>query len=133
MGTDKVVLIVDDDLTILETMRILLEGKGGFRVHGALGSHGARRLLETITPDVLIADVVLAGETTGIEVCEEALRLQPDMALVVISADSRADAEVMPRDSVYIRKPFGGVELLAAIDEAVTRAHRRVAVSGAAH
>ncbi|HET6433529.1 response regulator [Dyella sp.] len=127
MGAEKVVLIVDDDPSVLETMRILLEGKGGFRVHGALGSHSAQRLLGLVAPDVLIADVVLAGETTGIDVCEEALRMQPELALVVISADSRADAAVMPRGSVYLRKPFGGVELLGAIDAAVQRARARSA------
>lgn len=130
MGSDKVVLIVDDDPSVLETMRILLEGKGGFRVHGALGAHSAERLLEIIQPvDVLIADVVLTGETTGIDLCHKAVQHHPECALVVISADSRADAAVMPSDSVYLRKPFGGVELLAAIDAAVQRAQKRMMAS----
>lgn len=119
MGAARVVLIVDDDPAVLETMRILLEGKGGHEVFCALGSHGARHLLGSLKRlDVLIADVVLAGEATGIDMCHEAVSRHPHVALVVISADPRADAVAMPDDSVYLRKPFGGYELLTAIDEA---------------
>ena len=119
MSGARVVLIVDDDPAVLETMRILLEGKGGFEVFCALGSHGARHLLGRIERlDVLIADVILAGEATGIALCHEAVSGHPQVALVVISADPRADAAVIPDDSVYLRKPFGGYELMAAIDQA---------------
>jgi DNA-binding NtrC family response regulator len=119
MSGARVVLIVDDDPAVLETMRILLEGKGGFEVFCALGSHGARHLMDRIERlDVLIADVILAGEATGIDMCHEAVSRHPHVALVVISADPRADAATIPEDSVYLRKPFGGYELLTAIDEA---------------
>ncbi len=119
MSATRVVLIVDDDPAVLETMRILLEGKGGFEVFCALGSHGARALMGKIERlDVLIADVILAGEATGIDICHEAVSRHPHVALVVISADPRADAAIILKDSLYLRKPFGGNELLTAIDEA---------------
>lgn len=119
MGAEKVVLIVDDDPTVLETMRILLEGRGLCRVHVALGSHGASRCLATVAQvDVLIADVILAGEITGIDVCHQARERHPEVALVIISADARNDPASMPGHSIYLRKPFGGVELVQAIEEA---------------
>jgi len=127
MGADKVVLIVDDDPTVLETMRILLESKGGFRVHIAMGSHGAAHCLATADQiDVLIADVILAGEITGIDVCHQVTDKHPVAALVIISADSRADAALMPPYSIYLRKPFGGVELMDAIEEAERLAQLRM-------
>lgn len=127
MDATRMVLIVDDDPVVLETMRILLEGKGDFEVFCALGSHGARHLMDRIERlDVLIADVILAGEATGIDICHEAVSRHPQVALVVISADPRVDAARMPHDVVYLRKPFGACELMTAIDEArhLARTHR---------
>lgn len=119
MGAETVVLIVDDDPSVLDTMRILLEGKGAYRVHVALGSQGAAHVLESLAQiDVLIADVILSGEVTGIDVCHQAMDRHPEAALVIISADSRADSTVMPPYSIYLRKPFGGADLVEAIDEA---------------
>lgn len=111
-----VVLIVDDDHAVLETMRMLLEVKGGFDVHCAVGSHGAVHFLAGPQQvDVMIADVLLAGETTGIDICCDARRRHPDVGVVVISADHLEDICDLPERSVYLRKPFGGNELLDAI------------------
>jgi CheY-like chemotaxis protein len=119
MDTDKVVLIVDDDHAVLETMRILLEGKGGFRVQCVVGSGGASHFLSTQERvDVLIADVLLAGQINGIDVCHLARRQHPDVGLVVISADPNTDDHPLPERSLYLRKPFGGKELVDAIERA---------------
>lgn len=131
MSTTRVVLIVDDDPAVLETMRILLEGKDGFEVFCALGAYGARHLMTQLERlDVLIADVILAGEATGVDICHEAMTRHPDVALVVISADPRAEATLMPESSVFLRKPFGGYELLTAMDSATHLAQERQAQTG---
>ncbi len=119
MVTDKVVLVIDDDHAVLETMRILLEGKGGFRVHCAVGSVGASHFLSTQERvDVLIADVLLAGEITGIDICHLARLQHSDVGLIVISADPSTNECCLPDRSVYLRKPFGGTELVEAIERA---------------
>ena len=119
MDAERIVLIVDDDHAVLETMQMLLEGKGGFRVHCAVGSPGATRCLSAhARVDIVIADVILAGEVTGVEICRMARRLHPQVALVVISADPKMDLETLPGQSVYLRKPFGGDDLLRAIQQA---------------
>lgn len=126
MSTTRVVLIVDDDPAVLETMRILLEGKDGFEVFCALGSHGARHVMSQLGRlDVLIADVILAGEATGVDICHEAMTRYPEVALVVISADPRVEATLIPESSVFLRKPFGGYELLIAMDSAAHLAQER--------
>lgn len=119
MDAERIVLIVDDDHAVLETMQMLLEGKGGFRVHCAVGSQGATRCLSAHRRvDIVIADVILAGEVTGVEICRMARRLHPQVGLVVISADPQVDLETLPEQSVYLRKPFGGDDLLRAIEQA---------------
>lgn len=117
MDADKVVLAVDDDYAVLETMRILLEGKGGFCTKCVVGSIGASQFLSTQERvDVLIADVLLAGEINGIDVCNMARLQHPDVGLIVISADPNTDERQLPERSVYLRKPFGGNELIEAIE-----------------
>ncbi len=117
MGTEKVVLIVDDDHAVLETMRMLLEGKGGFSVHCAIGSMGASSFLASQQQvDVVIADVILSGEITGIDICELARRQHAGVGVIVISADPNTDTVTLPECSVYLRKPFGGKELIEAIE-----------------
>jgi len=119
MGTEKMVLVVDDDQAVLETMQILLEGHGGFHVHCAKGSLGANACFSAHAHlDAIIADVLLAGETTGIDLCNLGRRLHPQVGLVVISADPHVEMEGLPKNSVYLRKPFGGNELFAAIEQA---------------
>lgn len=117
MNAKLVLMIVDDDHAVLETMRMLLDVKGFFDVHSAIGSRGASHFLSTLDLiDVVIADVVLAGETTGLDICNAARRVHPGVGLIVISADPNSDESKMPARSVYLRKPFGGQELLDAID-----------------
>ncbi len=119
MDAKRIVLIVDDDHAVLETMQMLLEGKGGFRVHCTVGSHGATRCLSAHRRvDIVIADVILAGEVSGVEICRMARRLHPQVGLVVISADPQAEQETLPGRCVYLRKPFGGDDLLQAIEQA---------------
>lgn len=119
MDAERIVLIVDDDHAVLETMQMLLEGKGGFRVYCAVGSHDATHCLSAhARVDIVIADVILTGEINGIEICHRARRQHPHVGLVVISADPKIDLELLPGHSVYLRKPFGGDDLLQAIEQA---------------
>jgi CheY-like chemotaxis protein len=122
MAAERVVLLVDDDHAVLETMQMLLESRGGFEVHAAVGRAGCAMYLARLPHiDVIVADVILAGTTTGIEVCELARQQHPDVGLVVISADSRADAMTLPPRSIYLRKPFGGDDLVTAITQSCQR------------
>lgn len=118
MYNETVVLVVDDDRAVLESMQLLLEGATGFRVLCAIGSSGANRYFSDREPiDVVVADVVLAGAITGVDICQRAREIYPDVGVVVISADPDAEIEAMPNTGIYLRKPFGGRELLAAIGQ----------------
>lgn len=119
MGKETVVLVVEDDQAVLEAIRVLLEGHGRFRVLCAMGVREAQSCLEAGEGiDIVVADVILAGEITGIDVCRRARELHPGIALVIISADPGSEAELVPDGGVYLRKPFGGRELLAAMERA---------------
>lgn len=117
MDTGRAVLIVDDDPSVLETMRVLLEGRAGFHVLTALGARGALRRLHSLERlDVLVVDVDVSDDR-GAPICHEALQRHPDVALVAMSSDG-SGRMVSPASAAFLPKPFGARELLAAIDEA---------------
>lgn len=120
MADERVVLIVDDDHAVLETMQMLLESRGGLEVHAAVGRVACIALLSRLPHiDVIVADVILAGTTTGIEICAIAREKHPQIGLVVISADPRTESLTMPADCIYLRKPFGGDALVEAIEQSM--------------
>jgi DNA-binding NtrC family response regulator len=118
MDAARVALIVDDDPSVLETMRALLDGQGGFRVHTALGARAAVRHLHALERlDLLVADVDVASDGIGAAFCHEAVGRHPGLAMVAMSSDGPGK-ETLPTTAVLLRKPFGGRELLAAIQRA---------------
>jgi hypothetical protein len=64
---------------------------------------------------VIVADVLLAGEATGIDLCFAAIERRPEIAMVLISADSVNNFQSYPLRAVCLRKPFNASDLLGAI------------------
>lgn len=122
----KTVLIVDDDALVLEAIDLSLSKADGVRSIRALGVSSAHTDLQQARIDVLVADVILAGSTTGIELCEYAIERNPAIAIVVITADSEVQCDEIPARGIFLRKPFGGEQLLEAIDAALDRARQHV-------
>ncbi|OOG41572.1 response regulator [Rhodanobacter sp. C05] len=123
MDKKKTVLIVDDDALVLESIDLHLSATGDFRTIRAQGSTGATsHLLNAQRIDVIVADVVLAGSMTGIDISQKAIEQYPAIAVVVITADPEVHCADIPQRGVFLRKPFGGEQLLEAIGEASRRA-----------
>ena len=123
MDAARVALIVDDDPSVLETMRALLGWQGGFLVHVALGVRAAMRNLDALERlDLLVVDVNEPGDDLGVALCQEAVARHPLLALVALSSDGPC-AGPLPAKAVLLRKPFGARELLAAIQLATHRAN----------
>lgn len=126
MRNMKTVLIVDDDELVLDAIDLLVAQTEGLRSIRSLGVNSARSDLEQARIDVLVADVMLAGSTTGIELCEHAVQRHPTIAIVVITADNEIQRDDIPKRGIFLRKPFGKKQLLQAIDAALTRAQEEV-------
>jgi CheY-like chemotaxis protein len=117
----KHILLVDDDRFVLEAMDMLLQQAGGFTTYCATGYVSARqRLNELDHLDAIVADIVLAGTTTGIDLCREAIAAFPRIGVVVITGDSSDYRDEIPNRGIYLRKPFSGDKLIDAIHDAVT-------------
>jgi CheY-like chemotaxis protein len=70
MSQQKIVLIVDDESSLVQLCRIVLES-AGYVVRGAYnGAQALRMLNEEERPDLVLLDVMMPG-MNGIEVCRQ--------------------------------------------------------------
>ena len=118
------ILIVDDDVTITDLMKMLVSMEG-HQPTTVNDSTKAIEVAETIRPDLITLDLMMPG-LTGFELCE-LLHKDPrfsNVPILIISAkDDPASKEraleAGARD--YITKPFGVDEFIGKIDSLTTR------------
>jgi pilus assembly protein CpaE len=118
------ILVIDDDLDLLNMLRLMLE-RGGHKV--TTTADGADGLLkaEALRPDLAIIDVMMPG-MHGYQVCRK-LRENPATAHTIVliltaraqPVDRQAALEAKADD--YMSKPVSPNELLAKVDELLTR------------
>ena len=105
-GVPKV-LIVDDETNIRELLVWIL-AREGYKCRTAENGLQALEMLRSEEFDLLITDVRMP-KMDGIRLIEEALKLQPDIAILVITAHPELDAAIKALKigaSDYILKPF---------------------------
>lgn len=124
MSQTPLILIVDDEPSIVELTRFHLE-RNGFATLTAFDGLQGLELARNRQPDLVLLDLMLPG-LDGFEVCRR-LRQESDIPVVMLTAkqdeiDKVLGLEIGADD--YITKPFSPRELIARI-KAVLR--RRVA------
>lgn len=125
METRKTVLIVEDDELVLESIDLHLSLTGHLQTIRVRGAAGATTHLQSVsTLNVIVADVILGGPISGIDLCLQAIERHPDIAIVVITADTEIHRADIPPRGVLLRKPFGGEQLWGAIEVALERVGR---------
>jgi DNA-binding NtrC family response regulator len=118
MSSKKVVLIIDDDELVLESIALLLSMTDKFETVRVRGATDANLQLQSRQHvDAIIADVILTGPVSGLELCRRAIDRHPSIAVVVITADTETHHDDIVERGVFLRKPFGADTLLAAIDQ----------------
>jgi CheY-like chemotaxis protein len=110
-GSRGVVLVVDDDPDVRETIVNMLEPAGFTVIDAASGRQALDVLERDPTIDILFTDVMMPG-ISGITLAKKALALRPGLRVVLTSAYFRDEGEQLP----YLRKPFQGDELVRAIE-----------------
>lgn len=117
-GTDKRVLLVDDDPALLRLVELWLSG-GGYQVISCGSFEDARQQLMRDPPGLLLADVRL-GAYNGLHLVIFAKEVRPDVAVVVMSAydDPTLRREAAQCGAVYLMKPFSSDALLKALAQA---------------
>jgi signal transduction histidine kinase len=124
VDNNPVVLFVDDDKTISESVVDLLELSGYVALHAANGA-AAMEILNTRTPDIIVSDVAMP-EMDGFTF-HEAVRTNPDWALIpfifLTARDEKQDIErgYLQGADRYLTKPFDPEDLLVAIETRLRR------------
>ena len=118
------ILIVDDDVEIIESVRYALEGEGYDVVIARDGNQGLA-LAERESPDLIILDMMMP-KRSGFLVLEKLRRISDEMVPVIMITGNegsrhKAYAELLGV-SDYIRKPFQMDKLLRAVDQQLTSA-----------
>ncbi|OFW08564.1 MAG: hypothetical protein A3G20_04225 [Acidobacteria bacterium RIFCSPLOWO2_12_FULL_59_11] len=114
------VLVVDDEADMLRACQKILEQKA-YTVLTASDGPQALELLRQEPVDVAVVDLCLPS-MDGLEVMREALRLNPETAVLIITGYATVDTAVRAvRDGAfdYIPKPFSMEQLEVAVDRSV--------------
>ncbi len=108
------VLIVDDEPSIVESIRILLKTEG-YGAHGAVGGRAGLDRLAELRPDLVISDVRMPG-VDGLGVLDAARAADPAPPVVLMTAQATLQSAIHAVNAgafYYLQKPFRNDELLA--------------------
>ncbi len=121
------VLVVDDETSILDSLRILLRN-AGFTPHTAHGGRAGLEALQTLTPDIMLTDVRMPG-VDGVQLLAAARERDGEMPVILMTAQATLQSAMQAVNEgafYYIQKPFRNDELLAILKRAAEHRLLRV-------
>ena len=121
------VLVIDDESSILESLRILLRNEG-FTPHVAHGGKQGLEQIANLSPDIVLTDVRMPN-VDGIEVLSAVRKQDPATPVILMTAQATLQSAVQAVNEgafYYIQKPFRNDDLVAILRRAAE--HRRLRV-----
>ncbi len=121
------VLVIDDEMGILESLRILLKNEGFNPVIANGGKQGLEQI-EELRPDIILSDVRMPA-IGGVQVLSAARAQDPDVPVILMTAQATLQSAMQAVNEgafYYIQKPFGNDEMLAILRRAAE--HRKLRV-----
>jgi DNA-binding response OmpR family regulator len=126
---DGRVLVVDDEDSVRGLLQRVLEAEG-YDVVAAADAASARSAISSTPPDVVILDVMLAGDD-GLNLLAD-LRRTSEVGVILLTARGEESDRIvglkMGADD-YVVKPFSPGELVARIDSVLRRSRPRAAAA----
>jgi DNA-binding NtrC family response regulator len=121
------ILIVDDEPTMLRYLRTLLEVEG-YRVETATnGAEAMQRLQQAPTPELLLLDVLMPV-LDGLQTLEQVRQLHPQLKVVMLScvSDTRKVVQAIRLGAQdYLTKPFQKADLDSLIEQCIGPQHEQ--------
>jgi DNA-binding NtrC family response regulator len=102
-------LVVEDDPIQREMIALLLD-ETDYNVIQCEDAETAELVLKNLHPALLVTDVTLVGQMTGIELVERGREINPDLRVIVMSG--RPPARDLPDGVTFFAKPFYPIELI---------------------
>ena len=113
---NRSVLVVDDEIRYRELYARVLRD-AGLAVQEAASASEALRLLDTATPDMIVSDVRMPGQS-GLDLLRRVREDKPELPFLLVTAyaDVREAVDALKLGAVdYLAKPVDLDELLAAV------------------
>jgi two-component system, OmpR family, alkaline phosphatase synthesis response regulator PhoP len=117
----KKVLVVDDDVKIVELVKLYLN-RDGYMVLVAYDGNDALRLARESHPDLIVLDIMLPG-MDGLQVCRT-LRTESSVPIILLTAKTTEQDRIEGLDlgaDDYVTKPFSPKELAARVRAVLRR------------
>jgi two-component system, sensor histidine kinase and response regulator len=116
------ILVVDDELTNFEAIEVLL-ASDHYQMHYANSGEAAFKALETISPDVILLDLMMPG-MDGLAACKRLrlMRKWRSIPIIIVTAASGKSILAQCLDAGaddFINKPMDGLELRARVKSMV--------------
>ena len=123
------VLVADDERVIADTLVIILN-RSGFDATAVYSGEGAVEAAETLRPDMLISDVIMA-DMNGIDAAIRIRKLLPACKVLLFSgqaatADLLASARNAGHHFTLLNKPVHPKDLLARVSATLRPREQRV-------
>ena len=117
----RVVLVVDDERIIADTLSVILS-RSGFRVLTAYDGLGALELAHGMSPDLLLSDVMMGPGMNGTQLAIQMVKNHPGCKVLLFSgnaatSDLLAKARVAGHEFTLMTKPVHPSDLLARISD----------------
>ncbi len=117
MNPAKKILLVDDELSLLNSLLVVLR-KHGYSVEGATNAQDAYRLLDSSRYDLILLDLFMPG-VDGLQQLAQFHKLYPEIPIFIFTGSSSpatADEARRLGASEFLMKPLDPVLLLEKID-----------------
>ena len=119
MSAAPSVLVVDDETSILDSLRILLKN-AGFVPHTAHGGRAGMEMLASVRPDIVLSDIRMPG-VDGVQLLGAARAHDADLPVILMTAQATLQSAMQAVNEGayhYLQKPFRNDELLAILKRA---------------
>jgi two-component system response regulator HydG len=113
------ILVVDDESSILDTLRILLR-KEGYEVTAAQGGKAGLEQIRSGSHAIVLTDVRMP-QVTGLDILKAAKEQDPETPVILMTAQASLQSAIQAVNEgafYYIQKPFSNDELVAILRRA---------------
>ena len=117
--TASTVLVIDDEMGILDTIRILLKNEG-FTPYTALGGKKGLEQIAALKPELILTDVRMP-DVTGLDILASVRAHDPEAVVILMTAQASLQSAIGAVNNgafYYIQKPFKNEELVAIVRRA---------------
>ncbi len=116
------ILVVEDNPVVLRTAVLMLESLGYTALKAKDGAEALTVIEQVGVIDLLLADVILPGDTSGIELAITVRRANPTIKAMVMSGypEERLNTTALSEAGIRLfKKPFRMQTIASAIEEAL--------------